>query len=447
MSKELSRRDLLKGSALAAVGLSLAGASSKAEAASAVEAAETQAKPISGRPRVAVIGAGGKGWSGMQEAAQHGDIIAIADVDVNNRSKAMLEHPRAATFVDYREMYEAMKGEIDAVVISTPDHHHAIASIMAMKQGIHCYCEKPLTRTIWEAREMGKIAKAKKVATQMGNQSTANSNLRKVAQMIRQGVIGEVKEVHVWTNRAIWGQGIERSEPLRVPKQLDWDVWLGPAPERPYANGYHTFSWRGWWDFGTGALGDMGCHIFNMAFMALDLKDPLWVQAKTSGHNKDSFPKWSVVDYEFAATKNRPGVMLHWYDGGQKPDPKIAPKVEYGGNGLIAVGSKGIICNTDESNNNTLYFMNDSAQALPEVKFDESPGHMAEFFRAVGGGPEAVSNFPGYAGPLTETVLLGNLAVWADGQKVDWDSKKMKTKGTDEFNHLIRPTYRAGWGF
>ncbi len=437
MANEITRRDVLRGSAAAVVGLAtgLAGAESP-------ELQTTPPKP--GRLRFGIIGCGGKGWSGMQGAAEHGDIVALCDIDAQNRSKAMLEHPRATAFDDYRAMFIAMKGKIDAVVISIPDHHHAIASSLAMHQGLHTYCEKPLTRTIWEARQIARIAREKKVATQMGNQSTASTNMRKTAALIRSGLYGRVKEVHLWTNRATgwWKQGVPRPAPSTAPKQVDFDLWLGPRPVRPYAEGYHPFSWRGWWDFGTGSLGDMGCHIFNMPYMALDLRDPIAVQAETSGHNRDSFPEWSIVHYEFGERNGRPPLTLHWHDGGKKPDASLAPGFEYGGNGSIVVCEKGTIYSPDESNTQ---FMLVGGGTMPDIKVDESPGHMAEFARAALGGKPAVSNFPDYSGPLTETVLLGNLAIWANGPRLEWDAHRMEVKGTHEYDSLIRPAFTEGW--
>ena len=341
-------------------------------------------------------------------------------------------------------MFEAMKGKLDAVVISIPDHHHAPASVLAMHHGLHTYCEKPLTRTIWEARQMQRIARQTRVATQMGNQSTASTPMRKAAALIKSGIYGHAKEVHVWTDRAKgwWPQGIDRPAPADAPKTVDFEMWLGPRPERPYANGYLPFTWRGFWDFGTGALGDMGCHIWNMPFMSLNLRDPIAVTAKTSGHNKETFPEWAIVHYEFGELEGRPPLKATWYDSGKRPDASLVPGLEIGGNGSIIVCEKGTIMSMDESNTNIKLV---GGGTIPDIQVDESPGHMAEFARAALGGKPAVSNFPDYAGPLAETVLLGNLAIWANGPRLEWDAKRLKVKGTDEFDDLIHPSYRAGF--
>lgn len=435
MSDRLTRRDVLRNSAVVAAGAAFSGALAS------TEPKKTQPED---RLRVGIIGCGGKGWSGREWAAEYADIVALCDIDVRDRVKAMEVHPRASSFDDYRDMIAAMKGKMDAVVISVPDHHHAPAAALAMKAGLHTYCEKPLTRTIWEARQLANIARKMKVATQMGNQSTASTNMRKVAQLIKQGHFGHVKQVHVWTNRAkvYWKQGIERPAVSAVPKEVDFDTWLGPRPARPYGEGYHPFSWRGWWDFGTGALGDMACHLMNTPHMALDLSRPHSVQATTSGHNRDSFPDWSKVHYVYAPTKDRPGFDVFWYDGGQKPDQALAEAFPYGGNGNVIVCEKDTIYNANEGN--TEYYLT-SGQEFPDVKIDESPGHMAEFIRAAMGGPAARSNFPDYAGPMTEAILLGNLAIWANGPTLEWDAKNMKVKGTNEYDALIKPEYQPGW--
>ena len=438
MANNLSRRDVLRGSAAAVAGLALgAGAAASGPAPKKVAGG-------SGRIRFGIIGCGGKGWSGMEQAAEHGDIVALCDTDAENRAKAMAEHPRASSFDDYRIMLEAIHGQLDAVVISTPDHHHAIASAIAMRHGLHSYTEKPLCRTIWEARQLQKIARDKRVQTQMGNQSTASTAMRKAAALIAAGTFGAVKEVHLWTDRAKgwWPQGVARPEPKRTPKPLDFDLWVGPRPDRPYAEGYHPFAWRGWWDFGTGALGDMGCHIFNMPYMALDLRDPIAVRAETSGHNRDSFPEWAIVHYEFGARGKRGPLNLTWYDGGKRPAPELAPGFEYGGNGSIVVCENATVYSPNELN--TEFHLVGGAP-MPDVAVEESPGHMAEFARAILEGKPARSNFPNYSGPLTETVLLGNLAIWADGPRLEWDAKRLKVKGTSEFDSLIHPDFRDGW--
>jgi predicted dehydrogenase len=437
MANEVTRREVLKGTAAAAVGVALSGVA-------AAEGHKPKPAPQSGRLRFGIIGSGGKGWSGMEQAAQHGDIVAICDVDLENRLNAMNVHPRAASFNDYRTMLHAMHDRLDAVVISTPDHHHALASMIAMGHGLHCYTEKPMTRTISEARALSETARKTGVATQMGNQSTSHTPMRKVARLIREGHFGEVREVHLWTDRAQgwWPQGVARPADGVAPDKVNWDLWLGPSPERPYAHGYHPFAWRGWWDFGTGSLGDMGCHIFNMPFMALDLRDPLSVQAETSGHNRDSFPAWSIVTYEFGPRNGRGPLLLKWYDGGKRPDPSLAPGNEYGGNGVIVVAEKATVFSPNSDN---VEFRIVGGGTMPDAAVAESPGHMAEFAQACLGGPMSVANFPDYAGPLTETVLLGNLAIWADGPRLEWDARRMRVKGTDEFDDLIRPSYRQGW--
>ncbi len=433
MAGQLSRRAILKGVAVGLAGLAVG--TLEAEAPS-----KRQAKKL----RFGIIGSGGKGWSGMEAAAEFGDIVAVCDIDANARSKAMLQHPLATAWDDYRRMLDAMHRELDAVVISIPDHHHAPASSMAMHYGLHSYTEKPLTRTIWETRQLVRIAQEKKVATQMGNHSTASTPMRKVAALIRQGNFGHAKEVHLWTDRAKgwWKQGVPRPAPSTPPKEVDFEVWLGPRPERPYAEGYHPFAWRGWWDFGTGALGDMGCHIFNMPYMALDLVNPIAVKAETSGHNRDSYPEWSIVHYEFGERNGRPPIQLHWYDSGKKPAPELAPGFDLGGNGVIVVCEKATIFSPDE-NNTTFKLV--GGDPIPDIQVEESPGHMAEFARAALGGEPARANFPDYAGGLAETVLLGNLAVWADGPRLEWDAKHMSVKGTNEYDELIRPKFRPGW--
>jgi len=293
-----NRREFLSTTAAAAVGYWVAAGAEAKESRSPNE-----------RIAFASIGIDGKGASDSEDAGRSGDMVAICDVDDSKLGTAgQRRFTKAKKFNDYRKMLDEMGKSIDAVTVSTPDHCHAVAAAMAMKMKKHCFVQKPMTHSIHEARVLGQLARENGLATQMGNQGTANNGLRKAAAAVQAGVLGTVKEVHVWTNRPIWPQGGNRPAVAQVPKNLHWDLWLGPAPERPYGNGYHPFSWRGWWDFGCGALGDMACHTFNMPFAALNLRDPVSVQAETSGHNKDSYPKWSVIAFDFPATDKRAAV-------------------------------------------------------------------------------------------------------------------------------------------
>jgi len=427
MAQKLSRRDLLKASAAVAVAPVIAHATHKQE-----------------KVRFGIIGVRGRGGSNLDSAAQYGSVVALCDVDATFRGEALAAHPDAATFEDFRQMLDAMHKQIDAVVVSTPDHMHAAAAAAAMRYGLHVYCEKPMTRTIAEARRLAQLAKDKKLATQMGNQGTSLPSLRQAAEHIRRGTFGAVKEVHCWTDRSggWWPQGVDRPQPAPTPKNIDFNLWLGPSPDRPYAPGYHPFAWRGWWDFGSGALGDIGCHCMNLPFAALDLRDPIAVQAQTSGHNRDSFPSWSIVTYEFGQRGKRAPLKLFWYDGGKVPSQDIAPTLKYPPNGCLIVCEQAVLYAAAEYAGSVEII---GQGPMPAIDVDISPGHFAEWVRAIQGGKPAMSNFPNYAGPLTETVLLGNLAVWADGPRVEWDARKMAVKGTNEFDKLIRPPRRPGW--
>jgi predicted dehydrogenase len=394
------------------------------------------------RVRIACIGVGGKGDSDSSDAARCGDVVAICDVDEGTLARrATGPFEKAKRYTDFRKMLDEMGASLDAVTVSTPDHNHAPAALMAMRLGKHCFCQKPLTRTIYESRLMGQVAREMKVATQMGNQGTASSELRQAAAWLRAGVLGPVREVHVWTNRPIWPQGVPRPQPAECPKQLHWDEWIGPAPMRPYADKYyHTFAWRGWWDFGTGALGDMACHEINMAFMGLELRHPVSFQAQTSGHNHDSLPSKSIVTYQFAANSWRPAVKLVWYDGGNGPAAELLDGRAPGDSGQLVIGDKGKLWGYGELVN----------VERKDVDFPRSVGHFEEWVQAIKGGPPAMSNFPDYAGPLAETVLAGNLAVWladqeGNGPQVQWDAQAMKATNVDGLEPLIKPTYRAGY--
>lgn len=457
MTNRRTRRTFLKETAAIGVGLYAAGGVRAADSTSANE-----------EIRFACIGISGKGDSDSSDAKRFGEVVAICDIDDQRLGNAKeKKFPKAQTFYDYRELFDKVGKEIDAVTVSTPDHNHALASIMAMKLGKACFCQKPLTHSVAEARRMAEVAKEMKVATQMGNQGTANDTLRQAASIIRAGGLGTVKEVHVWTNRPVWPQGGPRPASVSVPSHVHWEQWIGPAPFRDYAPGYHPFAWRGWWDFGTGALGDMACHTFNMPYMALDLKNPTSISAEHAGHNGDGYPSWSIIRFEFPATDDRPAIPVTWYDGGKKPPIEILGGMPVNGpsrkkkdkgddEAAMALPASGALIVGEKE---TLHAHGDycggfnlvSGNAAPESAYTKSPGHFDEYVNAIKGGAPAVSNFADYSGGLTETILLGNLAVWcgkspnSDGKIVEWDAKNLKATNAPELDVIIDPPAREGW--
>ena len=437
MAYKASRRQFLKTTAATGMGYWVAGGVRAQESNSPNE-----------KIAFASVGIGGKGSSDSNDAGRRGDMVAICDVDTGRLDGAKKRFDKAKAYTDFRKMLDEMGKSIDAVTVSTPDHCHAPAALMAMRMGKHCFVQKPLTHSIYEARLMGKIAKEKGLATQMGNQGTAGGRLRKAAAMMKAGRLGTPKEVIVWSNRPVWPQGCDRPEAKEPPAHLKWDEWLGPAPERPYGNGYHPFVWRGWWDFGTGALGDMACHTVNMPYMGLDLFNPTSVQAVSSGHNKDSYPKWSIINFEFPAVDWRPAIKFTWMDGGKKPDPDVLDGDAPRGSGCIVIGTKGkLYSGNDYGGIDKLYGdVDDSDEGL---EYDKSPGHFQEWVDAIKGGKPAKSDFANYAGGLTETILLGNLAVWVaaegEGEKVEWDAKNLKVKNITGLEQIVKPVYRKGY--
>ena len=429
-----SRREFIQTAALTGAGIM------------AVESSWAQSKSPNEKVNFACIGVGGKGESDSRDADRLGNVVAICDVDENTLNyMGERRFPKAKRYTDYRKMLDEVGKEIDAVTVSTPDHTHAPAAMMAMNMGKHAFCQKPLTHSIYEARAMGNLAKKMKVMTQMGNQGTGNNDMRKNAYRVRAGVLGVVKDVYVWTNRPIWPQGQKRHEPKPVPANLHWDLWLGTAPERPYADGYHTFQWRGWWDFGTGALGDMACHTVNLPYMALDLKYPTSVIAESTENNRDSYPSSSKIVFEFPATKTRGPVTLHWFDGHNLPPADLLPGTSFSDSGSLIVGDKGKLYTPGDYGDGGKFIDCEPKDA----DYPHSPGHFEELIRAIKEGIPATSNFPNYSGPLTETILLGNLAVWAGGKKVLWDAKNLSVKGdktlATELASIIKPTYRTGF--
>ena len=461
MARQTNRRHFLKSTAAAgAAGVGFWAAGGVSARASRMAIDEIQ---------WACIGIGGKGSSDSADAKDNGQVVAVCDIDDQILEGAKEKFPGAKIFHDFREMLGQLGDSIDAVTVSTPDHTHAPAALMAMRMGKHCFCQKPLTHSIYEARLMGQVAREKGIVTQMGNQGTADSTLRKSAALLRAGEIGKVTEVHIWTNRPVWPQGLELPEAQPVPEHVKWDLWLGPKKDRPYNAIYHPFKWRGWWDFGTGALGDMACHTLNMSFMGLDLKDPVSVQAKTDGHNKQTYPKWSFITYQFPAIGDRGPVTMYWYDGGKLPPEEALKGCPRDGahlfsSGALVIGENGNFFSPGDYGgdaNNTGVVRDGKFTPIGEIrnadaKFTRSPGHFKEFANAIKGNGTAVSNFPDYATPLSETVLLGNLSVWVaagegpghetDGPTVQWNAEKLEAADADaEVKEIIKPTYRDGY--
>lgn len=401
---------------------------------------------------IAAVGIGGRGRSDIHGCASE-NIVALCDVDEKYAAKVFNEYPEAKRYKDYREMLDKQK-DIDAVIVATPDHQHAIVSMTAIKHGKHVYCEKPLTHTIYEARELAKAAREHKVVTQMGIQGHSMEGIRLVTEWINDGAIGTVREVHVWTDRPAgwWSQGVGRpTETPKVPNTLDWDLWLGPAPERPYNPVYCPFAWRGWWDFGCGALGDMACHLFDAPYSALDLGVPSSVEASSTPVNNETAPLASKIHYEFPAKGKRPAVKLTWYDGGIRP-PR-PPQLEDGramGNkngGLLIIGDDGVIMGSDENVRDPCLLpatrMKDYQH--PGKTIPRSKGQHEEWVDAckANNPAAALSNFD-YSGPLTEVVLLGNLSI-RSGQKIIWDAENLKCTNAPDANQFVRNEYRKGW--
>jgi predicted dehydrogenase len=420
MTRRTSRRTFLKETALAGVGFWAAGGVMLAAG-----------KGANDKLNVAFAGVGGQGGGNLGNVASLGEnIVALCDIDEGPLGKAAEKHPKAEKYTDWRKMLE--QKDIDAVVISTPDHNHAVIGVAAMKLGKHVYIEKPLAHSVYESRLLRKVAAEQKVATSMGNMGTAHEGLRRAVELIQAGIIGPVTEAHVWTNRPIWPQGIDKRPAKKdPPKGVNWDVWLGPAPERDYGDGYHPFAWRGWWDFGTGALGDMACHTANMAFMALKLGYPTSVEAKSSYPiNSETFPIGSTITYQFPKRGELPPVKWVWYDGKKKVEKKgdkdkketvevsnIPEHVLHGlrsdnGSGSLLIGEKGYLFSPSDYGAEFVYGFNDKFTGFqsPPKTLPRSQGHHRDWVNACKGGAPAMANFD-YAALLTEVVVLGNVAL------------------------------------
>ncbi len=427
---------------------------------------------------IGVVGAGGKGSSDTDHCAGE-NIVALCDVDTNTLASRKAKYPNAKTYQNWREML-AKEKSLDAVIVATPDHMHAMVAATAMRMGKHVYCQKPLVQTVYEARLLRKLARENGVVTQMGNQGSAEDGLRRAVEVVQAGLIGSVREVHVWSNRPVWPQGMDRpagSDP--VPENLDWDLWLGPAKLRPFKKDvYHTFKWRGWQDFGTGALGDMACHTANMPFRALKLGYPTEVEASSSGINQETYPLKSKIRFEFPAREGLVPVSFWWYDGGNpkadnpyahdgnnKPAKEVTAEIEeltgsVPGSGCVLIGDKGKLFSPDDYG--ARFFVklkgekelldgkaHEAVKAIPQTiprnafQGDADKRHHLEWIAGCKGGPTPYSNFD-IAAYLTEIILLGCVAL-RTGKKLEWDGPNMRATNAPEAAQYVKRTNRKGW--
>jgi len=405
---------------------------------------------------IAGIGIGGQGASDLSELESE-NIVALCDVDWDYAAHTFKKYPDAKRYKDYREMLDKEKS-IDAVMVATPDHNHAIVSITAIKHGKHVYCEKPLTRTVHEARAVAKAARDAKVATQMGNQGMAFEGNRLINEWLWDGAIGPVREVHVWSDRPThrgktplwWPQGIERPKDTPpVPPTMEWDLWLGPAPLRPYHPAYAPFRWRGWWDFGSGGIGDMGIHNLAPVFSALKLGPPETVQGSSTPVFPETVPVACMVHYQFPARGDMPALKLHWYDGGLLPERpaeleenrQLDPE-----DGILFIGDKGkmLVTGWGGEHPRLLPESRDKEYKRPAPTLPRSIGHHKEWIQACKTGSPTRSNFD-FAGPLTEAVLLGSVCIRNAGEKLVWDSDNLKITNDQDANKFLHYEYRQGW--
>lgn len=388
------------------------------------------------RLALGVIGVGGRGADNLAAVAGE-SVVALCDVDADLLGAAAKANPGAKTYRDFRRMIEA--GGLDAVVVSTPDHTHAAAAARALRAGLHVYCEKPLAHTVREAQVLERLARAGRRATQLGTQIHAGENYRRVVELVQSGAIGAVREVHVWCGGGFSG-GERPADRPAVPANLDWDLWLGPAPERPYHPAYVPFHWRGWWDFGNGTLGDLACHHMDLSFWALHLGRPTAVEAEGPPVHQESCPAWLVVRYEFPAAGPRPAVPLTWYHGDRRPPQFKDGLLPEWGNGTLFVGEKGMLL-ADYDRRVLLPEERYRGFSPPPQTLAPSPGHHAEWLTACKTGAPTTCDFA-YSGPLTEAVLLGNVAYRA-GERLVFDGPTLR--GSARAEALLGREARAGW--
>ena len=411
-------------------------------------------KPPSEKLHIAGIGVGGMGAANLGQLESE-NIVALCDVDQDYAAPTIKKYPRAKIYANYRELLERQK-DIDAVLIATPDHTHAVIAMAAMKAGKHVYCQKPLTHDVWEARQLAQAAKQWGVATQMGNQGHSMEGIRSICEWIWDGAIGEVREVEAWCSLSYypWGHanwssrwGGRPTDTPAVPASLNWDLWLGPAPPRPYHPAYHPGVWRCWWDFGCGMMGDRGAHTLDAAFWALKLGPPAVIEATSCGLNPDTHPLSAIVTYQFPSRDKLPPVKLTWYEGTRPPRPDaMSDELEWPGEGgLLFKGAKGMIMAGVYANEPRLLpqSLNQGYQRPAKTLSRVNGSHEMDWVRACKTGQPAGSNFE-YSGPLTEFCLLGNIAKRMDA-RIEWDATQLKVTNLPEANKHVRTEYRSGW--
>lgn len=450
--KDPTRRKFLSGAAAAGAAAAATGCANFNIVPRSVLGGSPKFVPPSQKMNVASIGCGGKGESDVEQVGATENIVALCDVDQDRGAKSFKKFPDAKRYVDFRELLDKEK-TLDAVIVSTPDHMHAPIALAAMKRGLHVYCQKPLTHDVFEARRMREASEKYNVVTQMGNQGTSENGLRRAVELIQSGTIGPVREAHVWTNRPVWPQGHELTAPLPeepARESMNWPLWLGTAPVRPYNKHYAPFTWRGWWDFGTGALGDMACHTANMAFMALNLAYPTKIEVTSAKINPQTYPDWSVIKFHFPKRGDMPACTLTWYDGGKRPPKDLVEGQEFSNSGSLLIGDKGKLFSPNDYGAKFMLLPEASFKDVTNLtkpeRLPESPGgggdesQKMEWINACKGTGKTMSNFS-YAALLTETILLGNIALRAGD--MEWDGPNMKSPNNPKANDLVRRTYNG----
>lgn len=415
---------------------------------------------------IAGIGVGGMGGSNLAKCAAQENITALCDVDWNYAEKVFQTHAKAKRYRDFREMLDKEDKNVDAVIVATPDHSHAVIGMEVLRRKKHVYIQKPMAHSVYEVRRLTEEARKQKVMTQMGNQGRSGDGVRLLCEWIWAGAIGKVTDVHAWTNRPVWPQGVEVGRPAEtppVPEGFDWDRWIGPAPFRPYHPTYHPGQWRGWWDFGTGSLGDLGCHIMDPIFWPLKLKYPISVEGCISTYwekmwtytepKNEMYPRSTIVRFRFPAREDMPEVNLTWWDGGLLPprpeELELGRRMGDSDGGVLFIGEKGtIMCGCYGRSPRLIPETKMQSFQRPKPYLERIPegesGHEKDWIRSCKDGKPASSHFEN-SGPLSETVLMGNLAVRFPQRKLVWDGLKMEVTNDKDANAYVRRQYRPGW--